>query len=276
MATVARTVLLSLLFVFAYAPILFDLVQGLPGNELVQHAPFVFALAGYLVFERRRELLRLAREHDAGGPVRFFLAGIVLNVVGQALGIYYVAQVSLPITLYGLVLYLMGPAAARIVRFPAVLLVLAFPIPGKLYLELVVPLKLFVSQGAAWLLRQAGYDVVRQGNILIFHSLQIGVTEACAGLSSLMTILALSVFYGYLRIRRFGLRLIVVLAGLLLVFAANILRVTALSAVAVRWGQESAFGGTHALWGVLVFAACVLGLLAVTACVSRLEARMIR
>jgi exosortase len=276
MATVARPALLSLLFVFAYAPILFDLVQGLPGNQLVQHAPFVFALAGYLVFERRRELLRLAREHDAGGPVRFFLAGIVLNVVGQALGVYYVAQVSLPITLYGLVLYLMGPAAARIVRFPAVLLVLAFPIPGKLYLELVVPLKLFVSQGAAWLLRQAGYDVVRQGNILIFHSLQIGVTEACAGLSSLMTILALSVFYGYLRIRRLSLRLIVVLAGLLFVFTANILRVAALSVVAVRWGEESAFGQSHALWGVLVFAACVLGLLAVTACFSRLEARVIR
>ena len=276
MATVARPALLSLLFVFSYAPILFDLVQGLPGNELVQHAPFVFALAGYLVFERRRELLRLAREHDAGGPVRFFLAGIVLNVVGQALGVYCVAQVSLPITLYGLVLYLMGPAAARIVRFPAVLLVLAFPIPGKLYLELVVPLKLFVSQGAAWLLWKAGYDVVRQGNILIFGSLQIGVTEACAGLSSLMTILALSVFYGYLRIRRLSLRLMVVLAGLLLVFTANILRVAALSVVAIRWGQESAFGETHALWGVLVFAACVLGLLAVTACVSRLETRMIR
>ncbi len=276
MATVARTALLSLLFVFAYAPILFDLVQGLPGNELVQHAPFVFALAGYLVFERRHELVRLAREHDAGGPVRFFLAGIVLNVVGQALGVYYVIQVSLPITLYGLVLYLMGPAAARIVRFPAVLLVLAFPIPGKLYLELVVPLKLFVSQGAAWLLRQAGYEVVRQGNVLIVDSLPIGVTEACAGLSSLMTILALSVFYGYFRIRRLSLRLMVVLAGLLFVFTANILRVAALSVVAIRWGQESAFGETHALWGVLVFAACVLGLLAVTACVSRLEARMIR
>lgn len=276
MATVARTALLSLLFVFAYAPILFDLVQGLPGNELVQHAPFVFALAGYLVFERRRELLRLAREHEVGGPVRFFLAGIVLNLVGQALGVYYVAQVSLPIAFYGLVLYLMGPAAAKIVRFPAVLLVLAFPIPGKLYLELVVPLKLFVTQGAAWLLRQAGYDVARQGNILIFHALQIGVTEACAGLSSLMTILALSVFCGYLRIRRLSLRLMVVLAGLLLVFTANILRVAALSVVAIRWGQESAFGATHALWGVLVFAACVSGLLAVTACLSRFEAKVIR
>ena len=110
----------------------------------------------------------------------------------------------------------------------------------------------------------------------LFHSLQIGVTEACVGLGSLMTILALSVFYGYLRIRRLSLRLIVVLAGLLFVFAVNILRVTALSAVAVRWGQESAFGGTHALWGVLVFAACVLGLLADTACVSRLEATVIR
>jgi exosortase len=276
MATAARTALLSLLFVFAYAPILFDLVQGLPGNRLVQHAPFVFALAGYLAFERRHELVRLAHEQDAGGTALVFLAGVVLNVIGQALGISCVAQVSLPITLYGLILYLMGSSAARILLFPVMLLVLAFPIPGKLYLDLVVPLKLFVSRGAAWLLREAGYDVVRRGNVLIVDSLTIGVTDACAGLSSLMTILALSVFHGYLRIRRFGLRLFVVLAGLLLVLAANILRVTALSAVAVRWGPESAFGGTHALWGVLVFAACVLGLLTVTACVSRFEARMIR
>jgi exosortase len=276
MTTVARTALVTLLFIFAYAPILLDLIRGLSGNELVQHAPFVFALAGYLVFERRHEPGWLDHEQDSGGSVLVFLAGIVLNVVGQGLGVYYVAQVSLPITLYGLVLYLMGPAAAKLVRFPAVLLVFAFPIPGKLYLELVVPLRLFVSRGATWLLRQAGYDVVRQGNVLIVDSLPIGVTEACAGLSSLMTILALSVFYGYLRIRRIGLRLFVVLAGMVLVFAANILRVTALSAGAVRWGQESVFVGTHALWGVLVFAGCVLGLLVVTACVSRLETRMIR
>jgi exosortase len=271
MGTVARVVLLSLLVVFAYAPILLDLVHGVPNNELVQHAPFVFALAGYLAWERREVWARLVREGGPGGPIRLFVAGIVLNVVGQALNVYCLAQLSLPITLYGLILYLAGPPAARTLLFPLSFLVLAFPMPGKLYLELVVPLKLFVSKGAAWLLQQAGYDVVRHGNILVLHSLRIGVTDACAGLSSLMTVLALSFFYGSLKIRRWPFRLLIVMVTLPLVIAANVLRVAALTMVAVRWGPESAFGETHIVWGVLVFAICVLGLLAVTRCVAHIE-----
>ena len=276
MGTVARAVLLSLLLVFAYAPILLDLVHGLPNNELAQHAPFVFALAGYLAWERREVWARLVREGGPGGPIRLFLAGIALNVVGQALNVYYLAQLSLPITLYGLILYLAGPLAARTMLFPLSFLVLAFPMPGKLYLELVVPLKLLVSKNAAWLLQQAGYDVVRQGNILVLRSLRIGVTEACAGLSSLMTVLALSVFYGSLKIRRWHFRLMIVMVTLPLVVAANVLRVAALTMVAVRWGPESAFGETHMVWGVLVFGICVLGLLAVTGCVARIEGEVSR
>jgi len=262
---------IALCLVFAYFPIFSDLLKGIWGNELVRHAPLVFILAVYLAYRVRFQWYHLVDEGNTAGPVHFFLAGIALNIVGQILGIFILAQLSLPVTLYGLVLYLKGRRPAALLIFPVFFLVLAFPIPGKLYWELMAPLKLFVSKASAGCLQILGYDVIRQGNILTIGALDLGVTDACSGLNSLMAIMTLSVFYGYLMIRQVSFRIIVAVTMIPLVMVANIFRVTASSIMAVAQGQEVAFGRFHYLWGVLVFSVCVLGLMALTRILARIE-----
>jgi len=266
---------LFLLFFFAYYPIIYDLRDSIIGNELARHAPLVFVLSGFLVYQKRnilRGMLNI-RTPAAGSPL-LFLVGLSLNLLGQAAGIYFLAQLSIPVTLYGMACYLKGESFARQFIFPLALLVLAFPIPGKIYMDIVFPLKLLVTKAAATLLALMGYQVKIYGNIIEISSLFLGVADACSGLNSLMAILTLSIFYSYLVIRRWDYRLAIVISTLPLIIMVNIVRVTTTAVVAVKWGPELAEGKLHSLWGIAVFVIAVLGLMAITKFFTVLEGRM--
>ncbi|HAJ27720.1 MAG TPA: hypothetical protein DCG53_10835 [Syntrophus sp. (in: bacteria)] len=256
---------LFLLFFFAYYPIIYDLRDSVIGNELARHAPLVFVLSGFLVYQKRRilrELLNSPEPHSES-PI-YFLVGLSLNLLGQASGVYFLAQLSIPLTLYGMALYLIGGPFARQFVFPLSLLLLAFPIPGKIYMDVVFPLKLIVTKAASAMLTIMGYQVKVYGNIIEISSLFLGVADACSGLNSLMAILTLSIFYSYLLIRKWYFRLAIVISMLPLIIMMNILRVTTTAVVAVKWGPELAEGKLHSLWGIAVFVFAVLGLMAIT------------
>jgi len=209
-------------------------------------------------------MVQLFREASGNGSIFPLVAGLVLNSIGQILEIMYLAQLSFPLTLYGIVLSLKGPMAARRLLFPLSFLFFAFPIPGKIYYEVIFPLKLFVTKVSAGILLLAGYPVAREGNIIQISSTVIGVSDACSGLNSLMAMLTLSTFYTHMMIRRMIHRVLIVLSMFPLVMAVNVVRVTATCIVAVRWGDEVASGRLHTLWGILVFAASVIGLMGIT------------
>jgi len=265
---------LFLSFFFAYYPIIYDLRDSVIGNELARHAPLVFALSGFLVYQKRNALRALLNSPDLDlGTPAFILIGLSLNLLGQASGIYFLSQLSMPITLYGIACYLKGGIFARQLIFPLALLVLAFPIPGKIYMDVVFPLKLIVTKAASALLSLMGYPVKVYGNIIEISSLFLGVADACSGLNSLMAILTLSIFYSYLVIRRWDFRLAIVISMLPLIIMVNIIRVTTTAIVAVKWGPELAEGKLHSLWGIAVFVIAVLGLMAITKLFMVMEGR---
>jgi exosortase len=257
-------VTLLVLTLFPFYPVLRDLAQSVIGNELAHHAPLVFALAVFLIYQDRKSIAQLLHEASGAGPISPMVAGLLLNSVGQILGITYLAQLSFPLTLYGMVLYLKGPIVARRLIFPLSFLFFAFPIPGKIYYQVIFPLKLFVTKVSAGILLSLGYNVTSEGNILQISSTVIGVADACSGLNSLMAMLTLSTFYTYMIIRRMIYRVLIVLSMFPLVMAVNAMRVTATCIVAVRWGDEVASGNLHTFWGIFVFAASVIGLIVIT------------
>lgn len=266
---------LFLCFFFAYHPIIYDLRDNVIGNELAHHAPLVVALSGLLVYLKRQRLRdMLAKSKDMGGAGLVpFLLGLCLNALGQAAGVYYLAQLSIPLTLYGMAQFLAGRDFAREMIFPLLFLLLAFPIPGKIYMSIVFPLKLMVTQASGVLLTLMGYSVKIYGNIIEIGSAVLGVIDACSGLNSLMAIVTLAIFYGYLVIRQWKYRLIIVLTMLPLIMAANVLRVTATAMIAAKWGSDAVEGQLHSLWGMAVFVIAVLGLLWITKIFISVEKR---
>lgn len=258
------TYLLFVLFFFAYYPVIYDLRDSVMGNELAHHSPLVLALTVYLVYRRRESLvMRSVPPALPGSPV-LLMVGLLFNLLGQAGGVYYLSQLSIPLTVYGMAFFIAGKQFARHLIFPLLFLLLAFPIPGKVYMDVVFPLKLLVTQVSGAILQFIGYPVRIYGNILEISSLWLGVADACSGLNSLMMILTLSIYFSHLLIKRWHFRLIIVFFMLPLIMITNILRVATTAVVALHWGPEAVEGKLHSLWGIAVFAAAALGLMAVT------------
>ena len=266
---------LFLCFFFAYYPVIYDLRDSVIGNELAHHVPLVVALSALLVYLKRKNLRELMVKSEASakeGPM-LFLLGLCLNGMGQTTGVYYLAQLSIPLTLYGMTQFLAGRDFARQMIFPLLFLLLAFPIPGKIYMAVVFPLKLIVTQTSGVLLTLMGYPVKIYGNIIEISSAVLGVVDACSGLNSLMAIVTLAIFYGYLVIRQWKYRLVIVFTMLPLIMAANVIRVTATAMIAAKWGSDMVEGRLHSIWGMAVFVIAVLGLIGITKIFISVEKR---
>lgn len=133
------------------------------------------------------------------------LGGLVANVLGQVGGIYYLSQLSMPLCIYGTVRFLLGKNLAQVLVGPLFLMVFAFPLPGKIYLSLVFPLKLIVTQMVGIVLQLLGYTVHIAGNIIEFPTMILGVEDASSGLNSLMAVVTIAVFSWFFLLERWGI-----------------------------------------------------------------------
>ena len=98
------------------------------------------------------------------------------------------------------------------------------------------------------------------------------VAEACSGVTSIVTLTPLAVLLGYLSLRRFGTRALLVAAVVPLAMAGNLARVMVTCALAARVGAERATEGWfHESAGLLTYAVACGLMLVVGAGLRRLE-----
>ena len=68
-----------------------------------------------------------------------------------------------------------------------------------IYNEIVFPLQFVASRFATWTLETLNlFPIMREGNVLIMPGMSLEVVEACSGIRSLMSLLALAAGFGYL------------------------------------------------------------------------------
>jgi exosortase len=100
--------------------------------------------------------------------------------------------------------------------------------------------------------------VYREGNILqLPNHLLLNVTEACSGIRSLVTLVALAALItmlGQFQGTRLWVRMVFVLSAVPIALAANALRITGTGVLAFNFGQAAAEGFFHSFSGAFVFA----------------------
>ena len=129
-------------------------------------------------------------------------------------------------TLCGLIVYFMGGAMLRAMTFPIAFLLFAIPIPTVVYNEIVFPLQFIASKFATRVLEMLNlFPVMREGNVLVLPHMTLEVVEACSGIRSLMSLLALAAGYGYLVEKSNWVRWFLVLAMVPLAIISNGTRV---------------------------------------------------
>ena len=81
------------------------------------------------------------------------------------------------------------------------------------------------------------------------------VVEACSGIRSLVSLLALGIFYGYLFDQRIWVRVVLTVGTVPIAIIANGIRVAGTGIAAHFYGAEAAEGFTHTFSGWIIFIA---------------------
>ena len=198
---------------------------------------------------------RLTKARSAPNPAAVFIViiGLFLFLLGSIGGELFTQRLSLVVVLYGLVSFLEGREVAKILRFPVLILFFAVPLPYILYNAVAFPLKILATKLAVHLLSFCGVAVFREGNIVHLSHTTLEVVEACSGIRSLMTMIALAFLMAYMMHRSYFKRLLIVLLAVPITVLANALRV---AATGILTGYDPAWstGIRHEAAGWLIFA----------------------
>jgi len=221
---------LALLLIF-YLPALVDLVSDWYTDSNYSHGFFIPVISFFLIWKNRKLLSGLEIAPSRSGLI-LIAAGIALFILGNGASEYFTVRFSLIVVIFGLALLYFGVPVLRRVWFALAFLVFMIPVPYVLYFSATFPMQLLASKVAAGFLNAIGMPIVRQGNILLLADQALEVAEACSGMRSLVSLLALGALYAYFSQRRLSARIILFAASVPIAIIGNIGRVTVTAIIA--------------------------------------------
>jgi exosortase len=244
------------LVVALYGPLLSQMVVQWWKDPDYSHGFVVPLFVGYVVYQRRHELRQVPLEpSNLGFPL--MLGAIVLFLAGTLGAELFVSRSSLLFLFGGMILFFAGWKMLRALAFPLVFLVLMIPLPALIYNQVTFPLQLLASRLASNSLELVGVPVLREGNVLVLPNYSLEVVEACSGIRSLMSLIALAIAYGYFVEQRLWARITLVVLMVPIAVASNALRVVGAGVVTYFWGSQYAEGFFHFFQGWLIFVSAV-------------------
>lgn len=247
-----------------YLPTLYDLFTTLWRSDDQGHGPIVLAVSCWLISRRWRELVDPAGAQPRPLPGWSLLVlSAVLYVLGRSQGIWLFEVGSAIGVLVAAVLMLRGVSRLRVIGFALFFMCFMIPLPGAVVDALTQPVKMAVSYVAEHVLYAAGYPISRTGVLLQIGPYQLLVADACAGLHTLFTLEALGLLY--LNVVRHASLLRNVVLAILIVpisFAANVIRVMALTLITYHFGDEAGQGFLHGFAGMVLFMSALVLIMA--------------
>lgn len=244
--------LLAAVLFGAYLPALVDLVYDWYSDSNYSHGFLVPLVSGWLLWKKRAALGALTTSQSALGLV-IVAIGMVLFIIGNGASEYFTVRFSLVLTLFGLVLYIFGAPMIRKTWFEILFLVFMIPIPYVIYFSATFPMQLLASKVTVKLLSIIGMTVVRQGNIIHLPGEVLEVAEACSGLRSLISLLALGAIYAYMTQKSLTAKIILFLSTIPIAVAGNVFRVFVTALVAYTSDIEVTVEPLHTIMGLSVF-----------------------
>ncbi len=248
---------LALLTLWLYAGILTRLMKQWWSDPNFSHGFLVPLFSVFLLWRDRARLRNLTAAPSYWG-LPLIASAMVMLLLGSMGAEIFLARLSLILLILGMIVLFGGWNYAVAVGFPLGFLLLMIPIPAIVLNQVTLPLQLFASRTAAAALPWLGVPVFRQGNVIDLPAKAMEVAEACSGIRSLMSLITLSVIYGFLLERRLGLRLLLAAAAIPIAVCANAVRIVGTGLLVQYWSPDKAEGFLHVFSGWLVFLASLI------------------
>jgi len=255
-------------FVVAYWPVLCGLVSVWYTSD---EYSFVFFMipAGIYIIWKKRDILRGLIPNPSQFGLVLIVISLLIYLLSHLAEIESLAALTLIPCLYGIVLYLFGWRILKEVFFPISTLIFAIPVPAQIYAYLTVPLQLLVSLVGTAFAAFLNIPILREGNIIHIPERTFQVADACSGLRSLVSIMALSTIIGHFLLRSIPRQLILFLSAVPVAIAANIFRVYMLIVVFYYFHIDLAHGAAHTVLGSVIYLIAIIGIIVIAGVLSR-------
>jgi exosortase len=243
---------LATLVIILYFRIVASLIAQWIQDPNYSHGFFIPLFSAWVIWKERQRLRNAEREPSWMGLLVILVAlgTLLLGVLGAE---NFLSRASLVLLIAGLISYFYGWTVFRTVLFPWACLFLMIPIPAIIFNEIALPLQFQASKLASGMLSLVGVPVLREGNVIHLPSITLDVVEACSGLRSLVSLIALAVICGYVFGSRPLRRLLLVVAAVPVAVVANGFRIMGSGILGEYWSTEKAEGFFHLFSGLLVF-----------------------
>jgi exosortase len=217
-----------------------------------EHGKIIPLITLFLVWHAR-DKLKVAPIGSSRWGWLFIGVGLFLFVAGARTLQARLALTSLPLLLFGVVLYVWGRHVARILLFPVAFLL--FMVPLNFLTQATSNLQFIETGAASAICNFFGIAVYTVGTSVnaANDSFHFQIDEGCSGIRSLMTIAMLSAIYGHLTQNRLWKKLAIFAAALLFALIGNTGRLVSIIVIARLFGQDLAGGPYHVISGYLSF-----------------------
>ncbi|MGM0644736.1 MAG: exosortase/archaeosortase family protein [Thermodesulfobacteriota bacterium] len=268
--TLVKFLILVSAFGAVYSHTISKLVKDWSIDPNFSHGFLIPVVALYMIWHNKESLQQIpARPVNSG--ILIIILGMLAHIAGNLGAELFVQRVSMLITLFGAVLFLHGFRMCKALLVPLFYLLLMIPIPSIIWNKIAFPLQLFAAARASEMIQLIGIPVFREGNILHLANTSLEVVDACSGIRSLTSLLALSGAFAYISPLKAVNKWILFLSAIPIAVAVNVFRLTVTACAAVWIGPETAHGFLHDMSGLIVFGAALVLLYLVFAGISKIE-----
>lgn len=243
-----------------YHKIVYRMVLDWSRNDDYSHGFLVPLVSAYFFWINREKILS-TKVQPSGWGLWVVLAGILQLVLAHLASEHFLMRSSIIVLTGGALIYAVGWNVFKAMRLPIFYLFLMVPIPAIIYDTITMPLKLFVTKVSVGGLQAIGYSVIREGNIILLPNVTLEVADACSGLRSLMSLIALSTAFAFLSQKITWKRWGLIVSAVPIAIITNVMRVFVTGILAKHYGRVAAEGFFHEFAGMMVFVVAMAFLL---------------